>query len=173
LDGFGEFDGGSCGHFACAELVVEGVGDARAEGEVVGLDVGDGVVGVGGKGAEESACADEDRGVWVAFGFVACVAWGEGREGREVVECAACVDTACDVVLECGDHALKRGREVVDALVEDEGASERLFAWWFEFEFEFEGHGYVRKGFVSQSRMVAMIPVGSLVRRTMNWRRSA
>ena len=43
LDGFGEFDGGSCGHFARAELVVEGVGDARAEGESVGLDVGDGV----------------------------------------------------------------------------------------------------------------------------------
>jgi len=37
--------------------------------------------------------------------------------------------------LERGDHALKRGREIVDALVEDEGAPEGLFAWRFEFEF--------------------------------------
>ena len=39
--------------------------------------------------------------------------------------------------MERGDHALKRGREIVDALVEDEGAPEGLFAW----RFEFEGHG--------------------------------
>jgi hypothetical protein len=47
------------------------------------------------------------------------------------------VDAARNVVLGRGDYALKRGGEVFDALVEDEGASEGVFAWWFEFE----GHG--------------------------------
>jgi hypothetical protein len=138
---FRESDWGASWHFVGAKLVVDGVWGACAEGEAERGDVGDGVGCLGGEGLSESACAGEDGCVWVVFLFPFGVSWAERWEGRVAFVCAFFGEVGFGVLLDGGEHLLEGWAEVLDALIEDEGAFDGRLAWGLDFDMEFDGHG--------------------------------